>query len=245
MGKIQNVIREGVAFGKHEVILSVVVFAYLVISYSVLSSLKVLNETYLMLLQVFFILVENYITVCVYLGLKKSLWRDTFSPGRLFMEGNHFFGRVLLYKAAVGFLTLLILGFAHGMIEFLQNVSVVKTVFMMGVTIIWLAFPVFILILSLFTPLIIIVEDIPLVSAVRKSVYFFKKFLSQILLLVVVLLPLWIFAFFLLMVYNEITEMLKWGMFYFLALLEIATIRIFLVFYRDNMSFQKPIGDGK
>jgi len=84
-----NIIRQGISFGKKEFLFSLVVFAYLAVSHSVLSS--GLSEEIVFLLQIIFILVENYVTVAVYYGIKQYLWEGKFDLKGMFADAKHFF----------------------------------------------------------------------------------------------------------------------------------------------------------
>jgi len=233
MGKLQETLKAGFTFRRNEFLLSAAVFVYLVVYYFLLSAIEV-KESFILLLQFFFILLENYITIAVYCGLNDSITGGSFNLQGIFKKGASYFGRVLLYKGLAGLAALCMMGFAYGMIDFLKNSSFVKASVVMGITILWLAFPVLILLLTFMAPLIIIVRDISLAGGLRKSFLFAREHLSDILIFVLALVPFWIFAFFLLKVYNESNLLYRFIALYFIAMLEIITIKVFMLFYREN-----------
>jgi len=226
-----DIIKKGVIFRQKEFLLSLCVFAYLLVSFSILS-LK-LSEGYLLLLQVFFLLFENYVTVAVYYGIKEYIFEGKFNIPGMFMKAGYFFFRVLSYKLFAGFFALLLAAFCMSMIELVKSSSLAAAGFVTGFTILWIAFPVYLLLLTFFAPLIIITEDSLVFSSVRASVAFMRGNLAEAVKLVLVTAPFWAFALFLTRVYNGKGLYLLTGtVFYLIAVLEIITIRIFLLFYK-------------
>jgi len=223
-------LKKGMIFKKNELILSLGVFLYLAVSHVSLSA-TVLGGNAFLLLYFFFLLAENYVTTAVYCGMKDSIIKGRFSPVGILRKGKYFFARILLYKALAGLAVLLCMGFALGMIEMVNTSSPFKAGTVMAITVVWLAFPAYILALTLFTPVLIIFEDFPVMPAVKESILFTRRTLPQVLLLSLLFLPPWIFAFFLLRVYNDTGFLLLAAILYFVALLEIITVKAFMVFY--------------
>jgi len=193
-----DIIKQGVVFRQKEFLLSLCVFAYMLVSFSVLS--LTLSDGYMLLLQMFFILIENYITVAVYYGIKQYLFEGEFDIPGMFVKAKHFFSRVLSYKLFAGLVALLLFAFCLSMIDVVKDSSVAAAGFITGFTVLWISFPVYLLMLTLFAPLIIIVEDAFLFPSVRKSVIFIRVNLPEMVKLVLVTAPLWIFALFLMRV---------------------------------------------
>lgn len=229
MGRLQNLIKEGFMLGKNELILSFFVMIYLVIFRFVLS--LPIKEEYIFFLQMVFILAENYVTISVYHNLKDNLLGNTVDLGKSFKRGAHFFGRILFYKALAGIFALLILGFAYSMIGYFKNSTSTLSFVAMLATIIWLLFPVYLLILTLLAPLIIVIEDVPLIESIIKSSRFLKKKFFKAVILFLAVLPLWLVVFFLLKLYNDISFIFQLFLLSLVSLLEIITIKIWILFY--------------
>ncbi|MBN1444816.1 MAG: hypothetical protein JW957_01750 [Candidatus Omnitrophica bacterium] len=225
-----RIIRQGISFGKKEFLLSIIVFAYLAVSYSVLSA--GLSEGMLFLLQVFFILIENYVTVAVYYGIKQYLWEGAFDVKGMFAGAKHFFARTLYYKLLAGAAALFIAAFCLSMIEVVKDSSAAAAGLITGFTVIWISFPVYLVLLTFFAPLIIIAEDNLLLPSVRKSIVFVRTNFADVVKLCLLAAPLWFFAIFLMRVYNKKDLFLLPVIFYFIAVLEILTVKLFFLFYK-------------
>ncbi len=226
-----DIIKKGIVFGRREAYLSLCVLAYLLVSFSMLS-LKI-SEGYLLVLQVFFLLLENYVTVAVYYAAKQCVFEGGFSLPGAFAKAGYFFRRVLSYKLLAGFFALLLFVFCLSMIELVKSSSLTAAGFITGFTMLWIAVPVYLLLLTFFAPLIIIADDAALVPSIRKSVVFMRANLAETVKLAVVAAPFWFFALFILKVYNEKGLLLPAAAaFCFVAVLEIVTVKVFLLFYK-------------
>jgi len=227
---MKQIIRDGFLLKKNEFFLSLIVFSYLVISFSVLSLYA--SSEYLLYIQLFFLLLENYVTVSVYYGIRQSLWEgDVDIPG-IFINGRDLFFRVLGYKLLAGFFVVFVAAFCLSMVELVKEAPLITTTIITVFTVLWLSFPLYLLLLTVLTPLVIIADDVPLAKAIRTSVVFIRGHLADTVKIVLLLLPLWAFVILLLKLYNEKNPFLQTGIFYLIALLEIITIKIFLLFYR-------------
>jgi len=227
---LKAVIKEGVVFRRREFLLSLFVLVYLAVSYIMLS--LQLSQGYMLVLQLFFIILENYITVAVYYGIKQSLFDGKLDMKDMFAKGGYFFGRTLYYKLLVTAAGLFIAAFCLSMIEIVKDSSLAAAGFITGFTVLWISFPIYLIMLTLFTPLVIIVEDSPLLPAVRKSMAFARGNLADIVRLGLLVIPLWFFALFLMKVYNKKDFFVLSAIFCFFAVLEIVTIRLFMLFYK-------------
>lgn len=235
-----NIIRQGISFGKKEFLLSLIVFAYLAVSYSVLSA--GLSAEMVLLLQIVFVLIENYVTVAVYYGIKQYLWEGQFDVKGMFAGAKHFFARTLYYKLLAGAAALFIAAFCLSMIEVVKDSSAAAAGFITGFTILWISFPVYLLLLTFFAPLIIISEESLLLPSVRKSIMFVRANLADVVKLCLLAAPLWFFAIFLMKVYNEKDLLLLPVIFYFIAVLEIVTVKLFFLFYKARTGEVKAKG---
>ncbi|HOL22322.1 MAG TPA: hypothetical protein PLQ41_05670 [bacterium] len=227
---MKQIIRDGFLLKKNEFFLSLIVFSYLVISFSVLSLYA--SSEYLLYIQLFFLLLENYVTVSVYYGIRQSLWEgDVDIPG-IFINGRDLFFRVLGYKLLAGFFVVFVAAFCLSMVELVKEAPLITTGFITAFTVLWLAFPVYLFLLTFFTPLIIIVDDAPLLKAVKTSMTFIRRHLADIVKLVLLFLPLWAFVILFLKLYNEKSPFLQLCIFCLISLLEVITVKMFLLFYR-------------
>jgi hypothetical protein len=231
MNRLSHIIRQGVYFRQKEFFFSLFVFIYLLFSLYIFS-LK-LSEGHRFAVQVLFILLENYVTIAVYYGIKQYLFEGIFNLPNMFAKARCFFLRVLAYKMLAGFFALLLFAFCLSMLDLVKDSSIFAAGFITSFTILWISVPVYLLLLTFLTPLIIIVEDTFLFASLRKSITFIRENLSGTVKLVLAVTPLWVFAFFLMRMYNDIDLFLLTVIFsYIIAVLEIITVKIFLLFYK-------------
>ncbi|MCM8760243.1 MAG: hypothetical protein NC832_00765, partial [Candidatus Omnitrophica bacterium] len=120
------------------------------------------------------------------------------------------------------------------MIELVKDSSPVTAGLITGFTILWLSFPVYLFLLTVLTPLVIIADGVPLLKAVRISMRFIRGHLGDTGKLILLLLPLWAFTIYLLKLYNAKSHFLQMVIFYLVSLLEIVTVKVFLLFYRER-----------
>ncbi|MCM8777372.1 MAG: hypothetical protein NC905_03830 [Candidatus Omnitrophica bacterium] len=229
---MRQIIKEGFSLKGKEFLLSVIVFFYLILSFSVLSFYN--SSNYLPYIQLFFLLLENYITVSVYYGIRQSLWEGIFDISAIFIKGRQLFFRALGYKLLAGAFIILVFAFCLSMVELVKDSSLITVGFITGFTILWLVFPVYLFLLTVLTPLVIIADDVPLFKGVRISMGFIRGHLADTGKLILLLLPLWAFVIYLLKLYNEKVPFLQIFIFYLVSLLEIITVKVFLLFYRDR-----------
>ncbi|MCK9265379.1 hypothetical protein M0P98_00590 [bacterium] len=227
-----RLLKTGFLVRKNELLLALIVLLYLILFRFILSI--PLREEHIFIFQVFFLFMENYITICAYNGLKESLLKGTLNIGQLFKNSILFFGRMLLYKMFVGLVAIIIMSFGFGMIEVVKNASLVKSTLVMLITIVWLSFPVYLVLLTFLTPFVIVVDDVPVLSAMKKSVKVLRKNLTTSIILIFSVLPLWVFAFFLLKLYNEKGLLFQLFLLCLIAILEIITIKIWMLFYQKT-----------
>ena len=95
-----RLLKTGFLVRKNELLLALIVLLYLIFFRFILSI--PFREEYIFIFQVFFLFMENYITICVYNGLKESLFKGALNIGQLFKDSIFFFGWMLLYKLFVG-----------------------------------------------------------------------------------------------------------------------------------------------
>jgi len=226
---MKEILRDGFTLKKEEFLLSIVVFLYLVFSLSILSYTP---KNYLFPIQSFLLIFENYITVCVYYGIKRSVWEEKLKVTGIFRDGSRFFLRVLWYKILAGIFIIFVVAFCFSMVELVKETSPLTTGIITAFTVLWLSFPVYLFLHTVFTPLIIITDDISLTKALRSSMVFVRRNLLDIMKLTLIFLPFWLFVFFFLRVYNNKGIFWHIVVFCLVSMLEVITVKTFLIFYR-------------
>lgn len=214
---------------KFDILLSLIVFFYLVFSNSI-SELNLKNLSLLSLIQIFLLFGENYITIAVYSGIKKTIWKENFKFADIFKEGLHFFFRILTFKVFIGLSIGILAGISLGIIDIVKKTPPVLTAIIFSLTLLWLSIPVYFLLLTFFSPVIIIFKDVELFTSIKMSYYFLKRNLKEVFVLSLSVGIFWAFVVFILKLYNN-SNFLKYLFFYFLSLLEIFTIKIFMFLY--------------
>ncbi|MDD3725704.1 MAG: hypothetical protein PHI44_00690 [Candidatus Ratteibacteria bacterium] len=227
-----QIIKKGVLLNRREFCLSLIVFVYLVFSFSVMSHYS--NVVFLPYLQFVFFLLENYLTVSVYYGIRQSIGTEQFKLHDVFTGGNRFFGRVLWYKVLSLIFILVVAAFCLSMIELVKDAPLITTGLITAFTVIWLSFPVYLFLLTVYAPLIIVSDDVPLFTAIKTSMLFIRNNLGNVVKLLTIFLPLWCFAILLLKLYNGKGLVFQFCIFYIVSLLEIITVKVFLFFYRGE-----------
>ncbi|NLG12247.1 MAG: hypothetical protein GX554_04390 [Elusimicrobia bacterium] len=229
---MHNIIKNGILLNKREFSLSFIVFFYLIISFAVIS--RYVGSDLLPLVQLFFLFAENYITVSVYYGVRESLWEDALNIPEMFKKGRTFFFRVLAYKVLAGLFIVIVSAFCLSMLELVKETSLASAYLFIAFTVIWLSVPIYLFFLTAFTPLIIVAEDISFVKALKTSVLFLRERIAGIIQLLLLFLPIWFLVFFLLKGYNESNPILHIIVFYLVSILEVITVKTFLLFYKTE-----------
>ncbi len=215
---------------KIEIYFSLIVFSYVLISDFISKINFSKNYTLISLIQIILLLVENYLTICIYSGIKKLVKKEEFKVRDILNDGGYFFGRILLYKIFVAFSAGILISIAFGIIDVLKSTSLFITTLIFILTLLWLSIPFYFILLTFFSPLIIICKDANFFHSVKMSYYFIKENLKEIAGITLIIGVFWFFCIFFLKVYNNFVG-IKVLFFYLVSLLEILTIKIFMVFY--------------
>ncbi|MCX8083205.1 MAG: hypothetical protein N3D17_07465 [bacterium] len=236
---MKDIIKNGFMLKKKEIYLSFIIFVYLVLSSSIIPQpdSNPVSRKSIFISEVFLLLflLENYLTVSIYYGINQFLQGCYPTLSEIFRKGWRFFSRVLWYKVLAFFFLLIVSSFCLSMIELVKESSLLTAGLITTFTILWISFPVYLLLLTLYTPFIIVSDDIPLFTAMKTSMVFIRNNLKDIVLLLFIFFLLWGFAIFFLKLYNEKSFVLQGCVLYFLSLLEIITIKVFLVFYKGEV----------
>jgi len=223
-------LKNAVYIEKKEIYFSLVVFSYVLISdfISKINFLK--NYTLIFSIQIILLLVENYLTICIYSGIKKIIKKEEFKVKDILNDGGYFFGRILFYKIFVAFAAGILIGIAFGIIDILKLTPLFITILIFTLTLLWLSIPFYFILLTFFSPLIIICKDANFSHSVKMSYYFLKENLKEISGITLIIGVFWFFCIFFLKVYNNLVG-IKVLFFYLVSLLEILTIKVFMFFY--------------
>ncbi len=188
-------------------------------------------------------LLDGFITACVYAALKDLVVTGAWRSRDFLLNGAHFFGRLMMYKINAAFLAMLLVSIALGITGAVNSLSLAVTGVVFTAALAWIALPLFFLALTLYAPLIILVDDVFLYPAMRQSYRFVREHLPYLVVLVFVFGLLWAFANFGERLYNMPQRFVlveKTGKAIALSYLEIVTIKAFLFYYCTNRT-----NDGK
>jgi len=223
-------LKNAVYIEKKEIYFSLIVFFYVLIS-DFLSKINFSkNYTLISLIQIILLLVENYLTICIYSGIKKIIKKEKFKAKDILNDGGYFFGRILFYKIFVAFSAGILIGIAFGIIDILKSTPLFITTSIFTFTLLWLSVPFYFILLTFFSPLIIIYKDANFSHSIKMSYYFIRENLKEIAGITLIIGVFWFFCIFFLKVYNNFVG-IRILFFYLVSLLEILTIKIFMFFY--------------
>lgn len=163
-----------------EIYFSLIVFSYVLISDFISKINFSKNYTSISLIQIILLLVENYLTICIYSGIKKIIKKEEFKVKDILNDGGYFFGRILLYKIFVAFAAGILIGIAFGTIDILKSTPLFITILIFTLTLLWLSIPFYFILLTFFSPLIIICKDANFSHSVKMSYYFIRENLKEI-----------------------------------------------------------------
>ncbi|MCL5674517.1 MAG: hypothetical protein M1501_02065 [Candidatus Omnitrophica bacterium] len=182
----------------------------------------------------FLFLVENYLTSAVYGSLKDMISSINFEWKKFFHYGSHFFGRFLVVKVFLVLLLLLIFLLGSVLVASLKYIPLSFQNILYVIFILWLAFPLFLFCLLLFAPLIIFLEDCPVLSSLKKSFNFLKYNLGSVIVISFLFGIVIFFVNFSFKGYNFNT----WGWWFLKALIlgfgEVGFIKTYFYFYTES-----------
>ena len=119
------------------------------------------------------------------------------------------------------------------MIDSIKAMPVITSNTILLLTILWIAVPFYFLFLTLFAPVIIIIDDSEIKNSIKKSVFFIKTHLSKIVVLLTLTGVFWYFAFYFMKAYNNLW-FVQIIFLYFSAVLEVFTIKLFISYYKGE-----------
>lgn len=176
---------------------------------------------------------EIYLTVSVYTGIKKSVFNELFNFSDIFKDGLKYFFPILLYN--------LLIGVSGGIVYLIITnlINSIKTfnfysIFLFVLIISWASVPFFFLLLTIYAPFIIMIDDVPVFTGINKSVNFLRGNLPNLISLFSPFLIFWFLFFTFYPKYDKIIP-LKIVLLFLSSFLEILTIKlVFLVYKGEN-----------
>ncbi len=172
----------------------------------------------------FTFLFEIYLTVCVYSGIKKSVFNEYFNFSEIFKDGFYYLPSILFYYIFIGFSIAII----YLIITLLINSIKTHTIFsffLFFLIISWASFPIFFLILTLYAPFIIIVKNETIFDGMKESLKFVKRNFSDLICLFFPFLILWYIFVVIFQKYDKIIP-LKTFLILLVSLNEILTVKL-------------------
>jgi len=227
--ELKSIFKETFNIKTNEIYLSLIVFLYIVIS-NLLSGINLKVLSIVFLIQTFLLLLENYITISVYSGIKKIIKNQIIISKDIFIDGLYFFLRVLLYKIFVCISFALLFAIAFGIIEVIKKIPVVNAAILTIITLLWLSIPVYYILLTFFAPFVIILEDRPVLDSMKISFNFVKENLDAFVIITFLFGILWGICILFFKKYNNLKG-IEILFFYIFGLLEILTIKTFMILY--------------
>ncbi|MCM8772330.1 MAG: hypothetical protein NC922_04565 [Candidatus Omnitrophica bacterium] len=173
---------------------------------------------------------EIYITICVYYGIKKSLYDGDFFFLDIFKGGFYYFPFILTYNFLLAICGGLVYLIATGLINSIKTFSG-YSIFLFILIIIWASIPYFFLFLTIYTPFIMLIENETLMCSINKSVKFIRENLSSLISHFSPFLFLWVIFFTIFNKYGKIFS-LKLFLLAVVSLLEILTVKFVFIVYK-------------
>jgi hypothetical protein len=171
-----------------------------------------------------FFLFEIYLTISVYAGIKNSVFYGTFNFFEIFKEGIYYFPSILFYYLLLGFSGSIIYLIISSLINSIKTFSIFSY-FLYILIISWASIPVFFLILTLYTPFIIMAKNETIFNGMSESLDFIKKNFSNLICLFFPFLVFWFFFFLIFQKYDKI-NLLNTFLIFLVSLIEILTVKL-------------------
>ncbi|MGC8976943.1 MAG: hypothetical protein ACP5OB_04905 [Candidatus Ratteibacteria bacterium] len=179
-----------------------------------------------------FFLLEIYLTVSVYSGIKKSLYNDNFKFSDIFKDGLYFFPSILLYQFIVGLCFSIIYLIISSLIDSIKSFSFFSF-FLFFLIIVWGAIGLYFLFLTIYTPFIVISEEEILFDAILKSFKFMKKNIENLIVFFFPFSVLWFVFFTNFQKYVNIF-FLRFFLLFLISFLEILTVKLAFLIYKER-----------
>jgi len=182
MNILTSILKNGFSFNRDRMKLFLVVFCSTIVLMQVIEYIFKEQQNQLLWLMVV-LFIENFLTCGVYGSLKNILLEKTLTAKMFLINGLKFFTRFLLIKLLfvvfIGFITGLLMLVAQATGKF----SIPVTAGIVLLWIVWLAFPSYYFVLSLFAPIIMFSQDSSVLESIKASIFFSKKALEQIIVI--------------------------------------------------------------
>ncbi|OQB73239.1 MAG: hypothetical protein BWX89_01037 [candidate division TA06 bacterium ADurb.Bin131] len=188
-------------------------------------------------------LIENFLTCGVYGSLKKILSGEKLTPQVFLKNCVNFFIRFLIIKIFFVISIVFISGIILILIEAAGKIpSVPAATGIVFLWLIWLSFPMYYLILSLFAPMVLFSENSGIWQSIKTSISFSRIFFSKIIIIAFLyFISVLVFVYFPEKSYN-----LSSGLWYFckgvlVSIMEIGFISSFLLLYQKGWDNERNV----
>jgi hypothetical protein len=203
---------------KEEIIFALIAFFYIYLRSLFLE--KFVNYYFLIFL------LEIYLTICVYSGIKRSVFNEYFTFFEIFKDGFYYLPFILFYYITVGSSVSFIYLIVLSLINSIKIFSIVSF-FLFFLILLWTSFPIFFLFLTLYTPFMIISENETTFNGIKCSVRFIRENLDNLVSLFFPFLIIWSFFFLIFQKYDKIIPLkMKVFLFFLISFIEIFTIKL-------------------
>ena len=242
MKMLTGILKSGFSFNRDRIKLFLVVFcSTLFLMQAIEYIFKKDAQNQLLWLMIIF-LVENFLTCGVYGSLKNVLDGTTLTVRTFLMNCLRFFTRFLLIKLLFVIFIALITGLLMLVAQATGRLSIPAAAGIVLLWLVWLAFPSYYFVLSLFSPIVMFSQDSPILESIKTSIFFSKKVLDKI-----IIISFLYFCSVLFLVYlpekmynlsSSVWLVLK-GI--FVSVLEIGFINSFLLLYEKEMPHERNV----
>ncbi|MGB9642947.1 MAG: hypothetical protein ACP5JO_07150 [Candidatus Ratteibacteria bacterium] len=242
MNMLADILKKGFSFNRARMKLFLVVFcSTCILIQSIEYIFKEEQQNQLLWFTIIF-LVENFLTCGVYGSLKNILIEKTLTARMFLINCLKFFTRFLLIKLLfvifIGFITGLLMLVAEATGKF----SIPATAGIVLLWLVWLAFPSYYFILSLFAPIVMFSQDSSVLESIKMSIFFSKKAIDQVIVIAFLYFcSILIIVYFPEKMYNlsSVAWLVLKGI--FVSAFEIGFINSFLLLYEKEMPHERNV----
>lgn len=184
MSNLQHLIKSGFELTNEKFKLFIIVLCSTIFLINAVDYIfEKLNEQNQFFWLMIVLLIENFLTCGVYGSLKKVLSGIKLTTGMFLSNGLNFFLRFLALKLLFILFASLIAGLLMLVAEATKNLSIPATTGIVILWIVWLAFPVYYFVLSLFAPIVLFSNNTGIIQTIKTGILFSKKNINSIIVL--------------------------------------------------------------
>lgn len=182
MNRIQDVIKNGFVLTRDKIKLFVVVlFSTLLLITIIEHIFKKTGEELQILWLLIVLMVENFLTCSVYGSLKKILSGRKLTAKLFIANGVIFFLRFLIIKLIFILFVIILAGLMILAVKATGEISLPLAAGIVLLWLVWLAFPAYYFVLSLFAPVVLFSENTGIIKSIKTGILFSRKKLDRIL----------------------------------------------------------------